>query len=292
MGGRTDLFRFPDSLTHHLGVNLLAWQFLFVIGLFVATKQDFKQLTLLLRPHLRLAVAAACTVVVGAFLYKLLAARSGFDIAWLRLEPSTLASMKDNLSPMRLVHFFSVAFLVAVYFRRDRAFLKWPLSMPLIKTGMHSLQVFSLAVVLGNLFNLIVLTGAPPLGDRLIMDGIAFLLMALTGIAVTPVSETLVGLRKRLVTPKRSLDKGDKHNRNDGAILNQDNVGGVVSVRTPSLGDFHVPASEAIHSSDSRSEVPGALVAVVFGMGLMMTVAWWVVLVEFSMTLVRYFVTS
>ena len=148
---------FPISsapLTHHLGVNLFAWQFLFVIGLFVATKQDFVQLVLLSRSQLRWAVVAACTIVVGAFLYKLLAARSGFDITWLRLEPSTLASMKDNLSPIRLVHFFSVALLVAVYFRRDSAFLKWPISMPLIKTGMHSLQVFSLVVVLGNLCQL------------------------------------------------------------------------------------------------------------------------------------------
>ncbi len=68
--------------------------------------------------------------------------------------------------------------------------------MPLIKTGMHSLQVFSLVVVLGNIVNLIVLTGDPPLSDRLIMDGIAFLLMALTGIALTPVREKLVRLRR------------------------------------------------------------------------------------------------
>ena len=134
--------------------------------------------------------------MVGAFLYKLLAARSGFDVTWLRLEPSTLASMKENLSPIRLVHFLSVALLVAVYIRRDSAFLKWPISMPLIKTGMHSLQVFSLVVVLGNIVNLIVLTGDPPLRDRLIMDGIAFLLMALTGIALTPVREKLVRLRR------------------------------------------------------------------------------------------------
>ena len=183
---------FLAPLTHHLILNPLAWQFLFVIGLFVATKRDFKQPTLLSRSQLHWAVVAASTIVVGVFLYKLLQARSGFDVAWMRLEPSTLASMKEDLSPIRLVHFLSVALLIAVYVRRDSAFLKWPISMPLIKTGMHSLQVFSLVVVLGNIVNLIVLTGDPPLRDRLVMDGIAFLLMALTGIALTPVREQLV----------------------------------------------------------------------------------------------------
>ena len=190
---------FLAPLTHHLVFNALAWQFLFVIGLFVATKPDVEQPLLPLSSKLRWAVVAACTIVIGAFLYKLLQARSGFDVTWLRLEPSTLASMKENLSPIRLVHFLSVALLVAVYVRRDSAFLKWPISMPLIKTGMHSLQVFSLGVVLGNIVNLIVLTGDPPLRDRLVMDGIAFLLMALTGIASTPVREQLVKLRRTFI---------------------------------------------------------------------------------------------
>ena len=187
---------FVAPLSHHLLLNPFAWQFLFVIGLFVATTRDFERPTSPLRSQLRWAVVAASTIVVGAFLYKLLQARSGFDVTWLRLEPIALASMKENLSPVRLVHFLSVALLVVVYIRRDSAFLRWPISMPLIKTGMHSLQVFSLVVVLSNIVNLIVLTGDPPLSDRLIMDGIAFLLMALTGIALTPVREKFVRLRR------------------------------------------------------------------------------------------------
>jgi hypothetical protein len=197
---------FLAPLTHHLVFNPFAWQFLFVIGIFLATERDVGQSILRSRSHLRWAVLAACTIVISSFLYKLLQARSGFDITWLRLEPSSLASMKGNLSPIRLVHFLSVALLVAVYVRRDSPFLKWRISMPLIKTGMHSLQVFSLVVVLGNIVNLIVLTGDPPLRDRLIMDSIAFLAMALTGIALTPARETLVRVRKTLVRadPKSS----------------------------------------------------------------------------------------
>ena len=89
-----------------------------------------------------------------------------------------------------------MAFILAVYVRRDSPFLKWRVSTPIIKTGTHSLQVFSLVVVLGNVVNLIVLTGNPPPHHRLIMDSIAFLIMALTGIALNPIREVLVRARK------------------------------------------------------------------------------------------------
>ena len=116
--------------------------------------------------------------MISAFLYNLMTAHSGFDIAWLRFDPSVL--VKENLSPLRLLHFLSVALLVAIYFRQDNAFLKSRISLPVIKTGMHSLEVFSLTVVLDVLENLILITAHPSISGRLAMDGVAFLLLALT----------------------------------------------------------------------------------------------------------------
>jgi|SRR5215467_2850455 len=133
-------------LTSRWFFNPLAWQFLFVIGLFVGSRNDANQAPTLSR--YRSIVIATWIVVISVFLYKLMTARSGFDIAWLRFDPSAWAGTKENLSPLRLVHFLSVALLVAIYFRQDNAFLKWRFSLPVIKSGMHSLEVFSLTMTL------------------------------------------------------------------------------------------------------------------------------------------------
>src|SRR4030095_796975 len=140
-------------LTNRWYFNPLAWQFLFVIGLCVGSRYETKQPILPPLSQRRLIVIAAWIIVISAFLYKLMTARSGFDIAWLRIDPSVL--VKENLPPLRLFHFLSVALLVAVYFRQDNALLKWRISLPVIKTGMHSLEVFSLTLVLDVLENLI-----------------------------------------------------------------------------------------------------------------------------------------
>jgi hypothetical protein len=165
-------------------LNPLAWQFLFVIGLFVGSQYDAKQsISSTLSRH-RLIVIAAWIIVISAFLYKLMAARSGFDIAWLQFDPRAWAGMKENLSALRLVHFLSVALLVTIYFHPDSAFLKWRISSPVIKAGMHSLEVFSLTLVLDVLENLILIPVNPSISGRLAMDGVAFLFMALTAFAL------------------------------------------------------------------------------------------------------------
>jgi hypothetical protein len=175
---------FLAPLSHRWYVNPFAWQFLFVIGLIFGMKWDSRQPLLPLLAQRRWLIAAAWTIVIGAALHRVLYSHSGFDIAWLRLEADTLAAMKENLSPIRLVHFLSVALLVAVYFRRDSALLKWPVVTPVIKTGMHSLEVFALSCVLDFLANIIVMTGSPSFSARLLIDGGAFLLLALTAMAL------------------------------------------------------------------------------------------------------------
>ena len=178
---------FADTLaplTHRWYPNLFAWQFLFAIGLVVGMKWDSKRPVLPLLSQTRWVMVAAWTIVIGAFFYRLLSARSGFDVAWLRPPPGTWSSMKANLCFIRLAHFLSVTLLVAVYFRRDSPLLQWPIVRPVIKTGMYSLELFSLAVVLDVIVNIVVLTCFPSLLDRFLMDSIAILLLALTAIAL------------------------------------------------------------------------------------------------------------
>jgi hypothetical protein len=164
--------------------NLFAWQFLFSIGIFVGVKWNSNQPILPSLAQLGWVVVMAWTIVISAFLYRLVSSRSGLDVAWLRIAPGTWDDMKANLSAIRLLHFLSVAFLVAIYFRRDSALFKWSISMPVINAGRHSLQVFSLIVVLDTVVNIVVLVGSPSLLSRLLMDSIAFLFMALLAIAL------------------------------------------------------------------------------------------------------------
>jgi hypothetical protein len=186
---------FVAPLTHRWYLNPFAWQFLFAIGVFVGMKWDSERPILPFPSQRRRIVIAAWAIVIGSFLYRLLSSHSGFDIAWLRLDPATLSSMKENLSPVRLLHFLSVALLVSVYFRRDNALLKWSVSRLMIKIGQHSLEIFSLSVVFDVLLNIVVLTGAPSLSERILMDGIAFLLLALSAIALAYRRETVLKRR-------------------------------------------------------------------------------------------------
>lgn len=179
-------------LTHYVYPNPFAWQFLFAIGVTFGIKKDSRQ-PALHHSQLRWAVVAAWVVVVGALVYRVLSARSGFNVESIRLEPDTWSTMKDNLSPVRLIHFLSVALLVSVYFRQDSPVLRWTISKPLIKTGMHALEVFSLSVVLTTIVNIVVLTGALSLGDRLIVDSTGFALLALTAFALA---------RRRALAPR------------------------------------------------------------------------------------------
>jgi len=129
-------------------------------------------------------IVTAWTIALGALFVKILSFHSFFDVAALRLEPDTAERMKQNLAPLRLVHFISVAFLVAVYFRRDSALLRSLIARPLIMMGAHSLQVFSLSVVLTIALNLFV-TGHPlSVGSWLVANSLVFLLLALAAFAL------------------------------------------------------------------------------------------------------------
>src|SRR5262249_99741 len=78
---------FSDFLV--LSFNPFAWQFLFSIGIFVGVKWNSEQPILPSLAQLRWVVVMAWTIVISAFLYRLVSSRSGLDVAWLRIAPST-----------------------------------------------------------------------------------------------------------------------------------------------------------------------------------------------------------
>ena len=130
-------------------------------------------------------IVSAWIIVISMLLYKVLSSPIGLNVDWLRINAYTLSSMKQNLSPLRLVHFLSVALLVGIYFHQNNPILKWSICKPVIQTGMHSLEVFSLSIVLDCFVNIVVLAESPSLGVRLLMDCMGFLLLALAAAAFT-----------------------------------------------------------------------------------------------------------
>lgn len=157
-------------------LNPLAWQFLFAIGVTIGIERGNGQLS----SWPRGLVATAWIVVVGAFAYRILIAQSGFDISSLRIAPDTNDAMKENLSPIRLLHFLSVALLVSVYIPRDLPILNWRIAQPAIIVGRRSLEIFSLSIVLTTMANIFVHIGSPSLTIRLAADAVAFACLALT----------------------------------------------------------------------------------------------------------------
>jgi hypothetical protein len=182
----------PDllpRLADHSYFNPLAWQFIFCIGMFVGTwyQSDISLTPLRTWPW----VLMACTVVGTALLYRIASKHLGLSV--LVLPDATLVQMKENLSALRLFHFLSVAFLVAVFVRPTSPILHWPGASAIIKSGRCSLQVFCIGAVLSVLLNLFIAIEAPPIWERLILDCFAVILIASVATAL---------IRPRLEQPR------------------------------------------------------------------------------------------
>ena len=177
-GGLWMLAQFhPDllpRLADHSYFNPLAWQFIFCIGMFVGTwyQSDISLTPLRTWPW----VLMACTVVGTVLLYRIASKHLGLSV--LVLPDATLVQMKENLSALRLFHFLSVAFLVAVFVRPTSPILHWPGASAIIKSGRCSLQVFCIGAVLSVLLNMFIAIEAPPIWERLILDCFAVILIA------------------------------------------------------------------------------------------------------------------
>ena len=185
----TFLSGFARPLLQNWYFNPFAWQFLFAIGMYFGVNWDSTDPVLRRLGRLNWLLPAAWAVVAIALLYKLtlfVSLHTGLNFGWLRITPTALSSMKRNLSFLRLIHFLSVALIVATYFRSTNALLRKPIAMPFICGGMHSLQLFSLSVVLSTLANAGILAFNPSLFYRLSVDALSFAVMTLAAFAMLP----------------------------------------------------------------------------------------------------------
>ena len=176
--------QFGSVVTERTWLNPLAWQFIFVIGLFFGMRHH----TSVKQPLFKRAawfVTAAWMVVGISFLFRFsvfISPHIGLHLEWLRVPDPILLHMKETLSPVRVLHFLSIALLFATYIRPNSSILQSFIATPFIIAGQRSLEIFSVTVVLSMAANIFILAENPSLLVHLILDCAMALIVALTAI--------------------------------------------------------------------------------------------------------------
>ena len=194
-------------LADHSYFNPLAWQFLFSIGMFMGIRHDFDWSGLRSTLTFRWLLVAAWAIVIGSFLYRhssFLLSRLQVDLDGFHLSSTTYVHMKENLSAVRLLHFLSVALLVATYVSSSNPIFRF--GAVIVRTGRCSLEVFCVSVILSVVLSIIVVVYHPSVFEKLGLDGIAILLMALTAF----VFSKFRGERNRAIGMAKMDDLGRK----------------------------------------------------------------------------------
>jgi hypothetical protein len=126
--------------------NPFAWQLLFVLGAGSALAVD-GWLDQLLRSRV-------ITVIAGLYLFFAFLTVMTWNIPSLGfLQPKWLMSIiypidKSTLDPLRLLHFLALAAITVRFVPCDAKWLRLPAFRPMILCGQHSLEIFSLGVLL------------------------------------------------------------------------------------------------------------------------------------------------
>jgi hypothetical protein len=158
--------------------NPLAWQFLFIIGaaMGLAAPADGDRAR-----RLRAATPLALTIVAAATVVKLSWTIHGL---WEPFPGLLLKELwpvnKSNLSPLRLVPFFALAVLVAVWVPPQAAVLRSAAARPLVRCGQQSLEIFCLGIVLSALGHFLISEYGLGVGAQLAISVVGIALMCLT----------------------------------------------------------------------------------------------------------------
>jgi hypothetical protein len=158
--------------------NPLAWQFLFTAGAALGFGRPLSER--LHRPTGAL-LAVALVIVATSLIVKLCWTIHG---VWDSFPGILLKELwpvnKSNLSPIRLVPFFSVVVVVATYIRPDARFLRAPAAKPLILCGQQSLEIFCLGILLSALGHFLLSEYDAPIGVQLAVNAGGVLTLYLT----------------------------------------------------------------------------------------------------------------
>ena len=135
---------YPDGGVWYF--NPFTWQFLFVLGAVLQGRPDLRAAaTRFRRP---VALAAAAVLLASLFLalsWKFAPLHALIPVA---LTEILYPISKTDLDPLRLLHFFALAYLVLRLVPADAPWLRGTLAAPVLDCGRQSLPVFCLGVLL------------------------------------------------------------------------------------------------------------------------------------------------
>lgn len=124
--------------------NPLAWQFLFILGALCGRLHNRPQRVL---PRAAVLRAIAIAYLGFAFLVTLTWHLSQFA-PWFPAWFTRLPLDKTALDPLRLLHFFALAYVTVCLMGERPRFLEWRLVRPVIRCGQQSLYVFCAGLLL------------------------------------------------------------------------------------------------------------------------------------------------
>jgi hypothetical protein len=136
----------PSSPSGLWYFNPFAWQFLFVLGAWIAVG-GAQAIQSVIRA--RTVFCLAITYIIFAFVVTMAThapALGNLLPHWI-LQPFD-PNDKTNLAPHRVVHLIALAVVVTRFLAADSPILQWRALAPLIKCGQNSLQVFCIGIVL------------------------------------------------------------------------------------------------------------------------------------------------
>jgi hypothetical protein len=159
--------------------NPLAWQFLFFLGAFIAWRYNRPGPVVPRRPAL-LALAGAILVFAAVQSLLLLLREPDTLPAWL----TALPTRKTDLDPLRILHFFALAYLTVSVIGERPAFLRRPIGYPVICCGQRSLPVFCAGILLSLAAHMVLVMVRGNLAMQVVVSltGIALLLAFGTGL--------------------------------------------------------------------------------------------------------------
>ncbi len=153
-----NLPRFGDGGVWYF--NPLAWQFLFFLGLVVGNpaRASYQWAPRWLLVLLSVAMLACGLIVLKGFDYLQRWGLRSWEDLWPIVEFYRVWAVKTELGPLRLLHFFALAYLTSLVFPRSLAWSqRW--AKPLITAGQHSLEVYAFGLVLSFLGAFVLLRG-------------------------------------------------------------------------------------------------------------------------------------
>ncbi len=169
-------FRAPNLVP--ASFNPLSWQFLFCIGLWAGGHYYGGKPFRAVRGVVGICGLIIVANVLARGLYDFGRGPGHFHV--MLLDELRAASSGGNEGFPRLTHFLAVAYIFAAYgWRRDAPALRRAWARPLIWCGQHSLEVFCVGVVLGDVIAVYFQTMRPNIGYQLLANGVGMAVMVM-----------------------------------------------------------------------------------------------------------------